>query len=124
MAEAALKVETGAPAEAPISAPAPAPANLDQLSRIEEKAARIEEKFARYEAVLNRAEMTLERGAHRLEDTAKTLDFDGLGGELKKLNERINATPRFGALMLSSLASAVLGAVLVVILFKTGLIGR
>jgi hypothetical protein len=115
-------------AEAPpvmVAAPAPAPAPaLDQLSRIEEKAARIEEKFARYEAVLNRAEATLDRGAHRLEDTARGLDFDGLSGALQKLNARIDRTPRFGALMLSSLASAVLGAVLVIIAFKTGLIGR
>jgi hypothetical protein len=107
----------------PAPAPAPAPA-LDQLSRIEEKTARIEEKFARYEAVLNRAEATLDRGAHRLEDTARGLDFDGLSGALQKLNARIDATPRFGALMFSSLASAVLGAVLVIVAFKTGLIGR
>jgi hypothetical protein len=110
-------------APVPVPAPTPTPA-LDQLSRIEEKTARIEEKFARYEAVLNRAEATLDRGAHRLEDTARGLDFDGLSGALQKLNARIDATPRFGALMLSSLASAVLGAVLVIIAFKTGLIGR
>jgi hypothetical protein len=108
---------------APVPAPAAAPA-LDQLSRIEEKTARIEEKFARYEAVLNRAEATLDRGAHRLEDTARGLDFDGLSGALQKLNARIDSTPRFGALMMSSLASAILGAALVIIAFKTGLIGR
>jgi hypothetical protein len=114
-------VMVAATAPAPAAAAAPA---LDQLSRIEEKAARIEEKFARYETVLNRAEATLDRGAHRLEETARGLDFDGLSGALQKLNARIDATPRFGALMIASLASAVLGAALVIIAFKTGLIGR
>jgi hypothetical protein len=48
-------------------APASEPRQLDQLSRIEEKAARIEEKFARYEAVLTRAEASLERSAHKVD---------------------------------------------------------
>eukprot|EP01042_Synura_sphagnicola_P018183 gene18183-22994_t len=43
------------------------PRKLDQLSRIEEKAARIEEKFARYEAVLTRAEASLERSAQKVD---------------------------------------------------------
>ncbi|MGL4727786.1 MAG: hypothetical protein ACRCWO_03430 [Bosea sp. (in: a-proteobacteria)] len=121
IAPAAANAES-APAVTVVT-PSPA-ASLDQLSRIEDKTARIEEKFARYEAVLTRAEATIERGAQRLEDTARGLDFDGLSGALQKLNARIDATPRFGALMISSLASAVLGAVLVIIAFKTGLIGR
>jgi hypothetical protein len=119
LAPAAANTETQ-----PVVAVVTPAASLDQLSRIEDKTARIEEKFARYEAVLARAETMMERGAHRLEDTARGLDLDGLSGALQKLNARIDATPRFGALMIASLASAVLGAVLVIIAFKTGLIGR
>ena len=105
------------------SEPAPAPA-LDQLSRIEEKAARIEEKFARYEAVLNRAEATLERSAKKVEDTARGLDFDGLNGELTKLNARVDATPRFGALVITSAITAVVTVILMVIAAKLGLLAR
>lgn len=108
------------PAELP---PAPVPA-LDQLTRIEEKAARIEEKFARYEAVLNRAEATLERSAKKVEDTARGLDFDGLNGELTKLNARVNATPRFGALVITSAITALVTVVLMIIAAKIGLLGR
>ena len=104
-----------------VAAPAP---SLDQLTRIEEKAARIEEKFARYEAVLNRAEATLERSAKKVEDTARGLDFDGLNGELTNLNTRINATPRFGALVITSVITALVTVVLVIIAAKIGLLGR
>jgi hypothetical protein len=103
---------------------APAAPGLDQLTRIEEKAARIEEKFARYEAVLNRAEATLERSAKKVEDTARGLDFDGLNGELTKLNARINATPRFGALVITAIITAVVTLALVIIAAKFGLLAR
>ena len=116
-------VEATAPTliTSPPSPPAPA---LDQLTRIEEKAARIEEKFARYEAVLNRAEATLERSAKKVEDTARGLDFDGLNGELTKLHARVNATPRFGALVITSVITACVTVVMMVIVAKFGLFGR
>ena len=71
---------TATPAAPVEPATAKEPRQLDQLSRIEEKAARIEEKFARYEAVLTRAEASLERSAHKVDAAAGTMDFASIRG--------------------------------------------
>jgi hypothetical protein len=115
-----------APVVIPMAANAasPTPAAIDQLSRIEDKTARIEEKFARYEAVLGRAEASLERSAHKVDEAASGMDFAGLSGELAKLEARVNATPRFGALVITALVTSLVTAVLVIIAAKTGLLGR
>jgi hypothetical protein len=99
------------------------PRKLDQLSRIEEKAARIEEKFARYEAVLTRAEASLERSAQKVDLAAGTMDFAGLRDELSTLRQRVNATPRFGALLLTGIVTAILTVILTVIVLKNGFPG-
>ena len=96
------------------------PRKLDQLSRIEDKAARIEEKFARYEAVLTRAEASLERSAQKVDLAAGTMDFAGLREELSALRQRVNSTPRFGALLLTGIVTAVLTMILTVLVLKTG----
>lgn len=103
--------------------PASEPRGLDQLSRIEEKAARIEEKFARYEAVLTRAEASLERSAHKVDSAAATLDFASIRDEVAALRQRVDATPRFGALFVTGLATAVLTVLLTVLVLKFGVPG-
>lgn len=109
-----------APAEAPMASE---PRGLDQLSRIEEKAARIEEKFARYEAVLTRAEASLERSAHKVDAAAGTMDFSGIAGEVAALRQRVDATPRFAALFFTGLVTAALTVVLTVLVLKYGVPG-
>lgn len=99
------------------------PREMDQLSRIEDKAARIEEKFARYESVLTRAEASLERSAHKVDAAAGTMDFSGIRDEVGALRRRVEATPRFGALVTTALITSLLTVLLMVLVLKFGVPG-
>ncbi|RYE35511.1 MAG: hypothetical protein EOP23_00235 [Hyphomicrobiales bacterium] len=110
-----------APAET--AAPVTDARKLDQLSRIEEKAARIEEKFARYEAVLTRAEASLERSAHKVDAAAGTMDFAAVRGEINALRNRVDATPRAGTLFMTAILTAVLTVILTILVLKFGVPG-
>ncbi len=115
----------GAPVlvESASAVPAAEPRQLDQLSRIEEKAARIEEKFARYEAVLTRAEASLERSAHKVDAAAGTMDFAAIRGEIANLRDRVDATPRAATLFTTAIVTAVLTVVLTVLVLRFGVPG-
>jgi len=113
----------GSAAPATEAAPASDPRQLDQLSRIEEKAARIEEKFARYEAVLTRAEASLERSAHKVDAAAGTMDFAAIRGEIAGLRDRVDATPRAGTLFVTAIVTAVLTVALTVLVLRFGVPG-
>lgn len=104
--------------------PAQEPVAGDQLSRIEEKAARIEEKFARQEAVFGRAQDTLDRAAERVEMAARSVDAAELANEVAALRGRVEQTPRFGALLLTTLLTAAITTafVIAVLRFFPGLI--
>jgi len=104
-------------------APATEPREVDQLARIEDKAARIEEKFARYESVLARAESSLERSAQKVDAAAGTMDFSGIREEVAALRRRVEATPRFGALVTTAVITALLTVVLMVLVLKFGVPG-
>lgn len=105
------------------SAPVTEPRQLDQLSRIEEKAARIEEKFARYEAVLTRAEASLERSAHKVDAAAGTMDFAAIRSEIASLRDRVDATPRAATLFTTAIVTAVLTVILTVLVLRFGVPG-
>lgn len=93
-------------------------ATIDQLSRIEEKTARIEEKFARNEAVFARAQDSLERSAARVEAAARNVDAAELAHEVAALRARVDQTPRFAALALTSLITAVVTTVMILATVK------
>ncbi|AOG06404.1 hypothetical protein [Bosea sp. RAC05] len=105
------------------AAPMTEPRQLDQLSRIEEKAARIEEKFARYEAVLTRAEASLERSAHKVDAAAGTMDFAAIRGEIAALRDRVDATPRAATLFTTAIVTAILTVVLTILVLRFGVPG-
>ncbi len=113
----------GSAAPSTETAPVTEPRQLDQLSRIEEKAARIEEKFARYEAVLTRAEASLERSAHKVDAAAGTMDFAAIRGEMASLRDRVDATPRAGTLFTTAIVTAVLTVALTVLVLRFGVPG-
>jgi hypothetical protein len=106
---------TAEPAPPPRAAPKSA---LDQLSRIEEKAARIEEKFARYEAVLNRAEHKLDHAAQRVESAARSVDAAELAREVGILRILVERAPGRGALFMAALITAVATTALLILILK------
>jgi hypothetical protein len=105
------------------TSPVTEPRQLDQLSRIEEKAARIEEKFARYEAVLTRAEASLERSAHKVDAAAGTMDFAAIRAEIAALRDRVDATPRAATLFTTAIVTAILTVVLTILVLRFGVPG-
>jgi phytoene dehydrogenase-like protein len=95
-------------------------AGLDQLSRIEEKTARIEEKYARSEARMQRVVDKVDSAMDRFSNVALQSDLAAVRGEVGTINRRLKKLPGFGALLLTSVVSAVLTAAVIILLFKYG----
>ena len=58
--------------------------------------------------MLTRAEASLERSARKVDAAAGTMDFSGIREEVVALRRRVEATPRFGALVTTALITAFL----------------
>lgn len=124
-----LAAPVASPAQSPAAASAPAdtprPAErvepgLDQLSRIEDKTARIEEKYARSEARMQRVVDKVDAAMDRFGTVALQSDLAAVRGEVGAMNRRLRKLPGFGALLLTSVATAVLTAIIIILLFKYG----
>ena len=97
--------------------------DLDQLSRIEEKAARIEEKYARTEALLLRVEEKVEKSTSRTSELARQSDLAALRGQVNALSDRVRRVPGFASLLVLALLAAIVGAGLTVAAMHYGIPG-
>lgn len=97
--------------------------NLDQLTRIEDKAARIEEKYARSEALLLRVEGAVDRAVGRLEETARDMNLTGLREDFNRLERRVRTKPGIVTLFVVALVAALIGAGVTVVALRFGLPG-
>jgi hypothetical protein len=93
---------------------------LDQLSRIEDKTARIEEKYARSEARMQRVVDKVDAAMDRFGNVALQSDLAAVRGEVGLINRRMKKLPGFGAMLLTSLVTAILTAAVIILLFKYG----
>jgi hypothetical protein len=98
-------------------------AGLDQLSRIEEKAARIEEKYARTEALIGRLERQVEQTTTRAGELARHADLIAVRAELEALARRTRRLPGFGTILLVALVSILLTVAGVVAATRYGIPG-
>ncbi len=114
---------TAAPREAELPASSPARSALDQLSRIEVKAARIEEKYARTEGLLLRVEDKLGEAASRMSDAARQADLDALRQEVAGFSRRFRNLPGLTSLVTTAIVTALLTSALTVALLKYGIPG-
>jgi hypothetical protein len=105
---------------APVEPAARSETGLDQLSRIEDKTARIEEKYARSEARMQRVVDKVDSAMDRFSNVALQSDLAAVRGEVGTINRRLKKLPGFGALLLTSVVSAVLTAAVIILLFKYG----
>lgn len=112
--------EVSAPVSPPVGAPRPAEHGLDQLSRIEDKTARIEEKYARSEARMQRVVDKVDAAMDRLNNVALQSDLAAVRGEVGSINRRLKKVPGFGAMLLTSIVTAILTAIVIILLFKYG----
>ena len=100
-----------------------ASADLDQLSRIEEKAARIEEKYARTEALLLRVEEKVEKSTSRTSELARQSDLAAVRAQMNAVSDRVQRVPGLASLLLVALLAAVIGAGLTVAALRYGIPG-
>lgn len=98
----------------------------DQLARIEDKAARIEEKFARQESTAQRVLDKLELATSRMGEVALQSEVAALRGEVAAIARRTRRLPGVAALFAASVVTAVLTAVIVILLVRyvPGLLAR
>lgn len=108
------------PASAELSSP------YDQLARLEDKTARIEEKLSRSESSTQRVVDRFEASSHRMSEVAQQSDLQAVRGEVKFIARRVKNLPGFAALILSSVITAALAAVLVIVIIRymPGLLAR
>lgn len=99
---------------------------VDQLARIEDKAARIEEKFARQESTAQRVLDKLELATSRMGEVALQSEVAALRGEVAAVARRTRRLPGTAALFAASVATALLTAVIVILLVRyvPGLLAR
>ena len=126
-AELRAAVESATP-QTPVVTEKPSPRRLDapgldQLSRVEEKAARIEEKYARTEALLMRVEDKVEKAAGRMGEAARQADLAAMRGEVAALANRVRRLPGFGSLLVVGLLASLLGAALTLAALRYGVPG-
>jgi hypothetical protein len=98
-------------------------AGIDQLSRIEEKAARIEEKYARTETGMLRVQDKVEAAMARMTDAALQSDLVVVRERVEELGRRVRGLPGLNSLWLTAIVTALLTAVFVLVAQKY-LLGR
>lgn len=110
----------------PASAPEGAPNLLELLARLEDKTARIEEKLSRSEGSVARVIDRFEASSHRMSEIAQQSELMAVRSETKFIARRVRALPGFTTLLGSSLVTAVLTAILTVLIIRyvPGLVGR
>lgn len=114
------------PAVHAVPADRPGSSLQEQLARLEDKTARIEEKLSRSESFTARVIDRFEGASLRMSEVAQQSELAAVRSETKFIARRVRALPGFPAFLLSSVATAVLTAVLTVLIIRylPGLIGR
>lgn len=104
----------------------PASPLQEQLARLEDKTARIEEKLSRSEAFTARVIDRFEGASLRMSEVAQQSELAAVRSETKFIARRVRGLPSFPALLLSSVATAVLTAIVTVLIIRIlpALIGR
>ena len=110
------------PAPTPTSAPGvnghdkPIPA--EPLARIEDKTSRIEEKIARSEDSMQRALARFEMATNRMNEVASQAELAAGRGEVAFISRRIRTVPGWTALVGSSVVTAILTAIVIILLLR------
>jgi hypothetical protein len=90
----------------------------EPLARIEDKTSRIEEKLARSEAAMQRVVDRFELASARMNEVATQGELAAVRGDVSFIAGRVRRVPGWTALLGSSLVTAVLTAVAVVLVLR------
>jgi hypothetical protein len=97
--------------------------HVEQLARIEDKAARIEEKYARSEALMQRVADKVEVATARMSEVALGSDLAALRGEVAAVSRRVSSVPGAGTMFFMALLTAVLAAAATALILRYGIPG-
>jgi hypothetical protein len=115
------------PAPTPTSAPVTSGTALsagaadipaEPLARIEDKTARIEEKLARSEDSLQRVIGRFELATNRMNEVATQAELAAVRGDVSFVARRIRKVPGWTALVGSSVVTAILTAIVIILLLR------
>lgn len=110
------------PAPGPASPPAlnghDRPVSSEPLARIEDKVSRIEEKLARSEDAMQRVAGRFDMASNRMSEVASQAELAAVRGEVSFIARRVRKVPGWTALVGSSVVTAVLTAVVVLLLMR------
>ncbi|NNM74270.1 hypothetical protein [Enterovirga aerilata] len=109
--------QNGSPA-AGAAVPTAAPVPAEPLARIEDKTSRIEEKLARSEDALQRVVGRFELATNRMNEVATRAELTAMHGEVSFIARRVRKVPGWTALVGSSVLTAILTAVVVILLLR------
>lgn len=94
------------------------PVGSEPLARIEDKTSRIEEKLARSEASMQRVVDRFEVASARMSEVATQAELAAVRGEVSFIARRVRSVPGWTALVGSSLITAILTAIAVVLVLR------
>lgn len=92
--------------------------SAEPLARIEDKTSRIEEKLARSEDAMQRVVGRLETAAGRMNEVASQAELAAVRGEVSFIARRVRKVPGWTALVVSSVLTAILTAVVIILLLR------
>jgi hypothetical protein len=116
-------VESAPPSPAATYVEAPPPgrndrAGIDQLSRIEDKAARIEEKYARTETLMQHVQDKVEAATGRMSEAALQSDLVIVRERVEEVARGVRRLPGLNSLVFTAIVTALLTAALTVAALK------
>jgi hypothetical protein len=98
--------------------PATSDVPAEPLARIEDKTSRIEEKLARSEDSLQRVVGRFEMATNRMNEVASQAELAAVRGEVSFVARRVRKLPGWTALVGSSVVTAFLTAVVIILLLR------
>lgn len=94
------------------------PVSSEPLARIEDKVSRIEEKLARSEDAMQRVAGRFDMASSRMNEVASQSELAAVRGEVSFIARRVRTVPGWTALVGSSVVTAILTAVVVIVLLR------
>jgi hypothetical protein len=98
--------------------PAKSEISSEPLARIEDKTSRIEEKLARSEDSLQRVVGRFELATNRMSEVASQAELAAVRGEVAFIARRVRRIPGWTVLVGSSVLTAILTAIMVIVLLR------
>ena len=116
--EPEIIVPAPTPTSAPVATAHDTSIGAEPLARIEDKTSRIEEKLARSEDAMQRVVGRFDMASNRMNEVASQAELAAVRGEVAFIARRIRNVPGWTALVGSSVLTAFLTAIVIILLLR------